>query len=133
MLVLSRFQNESIVIGDDIVVYIVDIRGDKVRVGVEAPRHIPVHRNEVYEAIQRYGGVEKMIKPKLLTPLDLAERLLNSSGDGQAVLVITGAFDFVRHCKSLVDQVDRAGHNVQILAIGLDPQTEGTESNESAA
>jgi len=55
MLVLSRKKNESIVIGDDIEVVIVDIRGDKVRLGIEAPAHVPVHRKEVYEAIQREG------------------------------------------------------------------------------
>ena len=53
MLVLSRHRDESIMIGDDIVVTIVDIRGDKVRLGIDAPSDIPVHRQEVYEAIQR--------------------------------------------------------------------------------
>jgi carbon storage regulator len=53
MLVLSRQRDESIVIGDNVVVTIVDIRGDKVRLGIEAPEEIPVHRQEVYEAIQR--------------------------------------------------------------------------------
>ena len=53
MLVLSRHRDESIVIGDNIVVTIVDIRGDKVRLGIEAPAAIPVHRQEVYDAIQR--------------------------------------------------------------------------------
>jgi carbon storage regulator len=53
MLVLSRHRDESIMIGDDIVVTIVDIRGDKVRLGIIAPRDTPVHRQEVYEAIQR--------------------------------------------------------------------------------
>ena len=53
MLVLSRHRDESIMIGDDVVVTIVDIRGDKVRLGIEAPTSIPVHRQEVYEAIQR--------------------------------------------------------------------------------
>ena len=53
MLVLSRHRDESIMIGDDIVVTIVDIRGDKVRLGIDAPQDIPVHRQEVYEAIQR--------------------------------------------------------------------------------
>ena len=56
MLVLSRQRDESIIIGDNIVVTIVDIRGDKVRLGIEAPRDIPVHRQEVYEAIQREGN-----------------------------------------------------------------------------
>ncbi|MFV1965561.1 MAG: carbon storage regulator CsrA [Pirellulaceae bacterium] len=53
MLVLSRHRDESIMIGDDVVVTIVDIRGDKVRLGIDAPKDIPVHRREVYEAIQR--------------------------------------------------------------------------------
>ena len=53
MLVLSRQRDESIVIGDNIVVTIVDIRGDKVRLGINAPSEIPVHRREIHEAIQR--------------------------------------------------------------------------------
>jgi carbon storage regulator len=53
MLVLTRKKDESIVIGDDIVITIVDVRGDKVRLGINAPNTIPVHRMEVWEAIQR--------------------------------------------------------------------------------
>ena len=53
MLVLSRHRDEKIVIGDSIVLTIVDIRGDKVRVGIEAPHDVAVHRLEVYEAIKR--------------------------------------------------------------------------------
>ncbi len=53
MLVLSRRRDESIIIGDNIVLTIVDIRFDKVRIGIEAPKEVPVHRLEVYEAIQR--------------------------------------------------------------------------------
>lgn len=53
MLVLSRKKNESIVINNEITIVVVEIRGDKVRLGVEAPREVPVHRREVYEAIQR--------------------------------------------------------------------------------
>ena len=53
MLVLSRKKNESIVINNDITIVVVEIRGDKVRLGVEAPKEIPVHRREVYDAIQR--------------------------------------------------------------------------------
>lgn len=52
MLVLSRKINENIVIGDEIRVYIVDIRGDTVRLGIKAPNNVPVHRSEVYEAIK---------------------------------------------------------------------------------
>ncbi|MEN0110510.1 MAG: carbon storage regulator CsrA [Planctomycetota bacterium] len=53
MLVLSRQRDESIIIGDNVVVTVVDVRGDKVRLGIDAPVEIPVHRREVYEAIQR--------------------------------------------------------------------------------
>ncbi|MCE9590140.1 MAG: carbon storage regulator CsrA [Planctomycetes bacterium] len=53
MLVLSRQRDETIMIGDEIEITIVDIRGDKVRLGISAPRTVQVHRKEVYEAIQR--------------------------------------------------------------------------------
>ena len=53
MLVLSRQRDESIIIGDNITISIVDIRGDKVRLGIDAPKEVPVHRQEVYDAIQR--------------------------------------------------------------------------------
>lgn len=53
MLVLSRKRNESIIIRDDIIVTVVEVRGDKVRLGIEAPKDVPVHRREVYEAIKR--------------------------------------------------------------------------------
>jgi len=53
MLVLSRKKDESIVINNDITIVVVEIRGDKVRLGVEAPKEVPVHRREVFEAISR--------------------------------------------------------------------------------
>jgi carbon storage regulator len=58
MLVLSRKKNESIVINNDITIVVVEIRGDKVRLGVEAPKEVPVHRREVYDAIIRNGASE---------------------------------------------------------------------------
>ncbi len=64
MLVLSRQRDESIIIGDNIVVTIVDIRGDKVRLGINAPTEIPVHRQEIYEAIQRENQRASRIEPK---------------------------------------------------------------------
>lgn len=60
MLVLSRKKNESIMIGDNIVVTIVEIRGEKCRIGIEASKDITVHRQEVYQAIQR----ERLIKER---------------------------------------------------------------------
>jgi len=53
MLVLSRQRDESIMIGDNVEITIVDVRGDKVRLGITAPKEIPVHRREIYDAIQR--------------------------------------------------------------------------------
>ena len=53
MLVLSRKKDESIVINNDITIVVVEIRGDKVRLGVEAPKEVPVHRQEVFDAIAR--------------------------------------------------------------------------------
>lgn len=53
MLVLTRQRDESIMIGDDVILTIVDIRGDKVRLGIQAPGQVPVHREEVYLAIQQ--------------------------------------------------------------------------------
>ena len=58
MLVLSRKKNESIVINNDITIVVVEIRGDKVRLVVEAPKEIPVHRREVYDAIKRNAAVQ---------------------------------------------------------------------------
>ncbi len=58
MLVLSRKKNESIVINGDIVVTVVEIRDGKVRLGIVAPREVPVHRQEVYEAIHGKSGAE---------------------------------------------------------------------------
>jgi len=59
MLVLSRQRDESIMIGDDVEITIVDVRGDKVRLGINAPRSIAVHRKEIYEAIQREKAQNK--------------------------------------------------------------------------
>jgi len=64
MLVLSRQRDESIIIGDNIVVTIVDIRGDKVRLGIQAPTEIPVHRREIFEAIQRENLRASQLDPK---------------------------------------------------------------------
>ena len=64
MLVLSRQRDETIMIGDDVEVTVVDIRGDKVRLGITAPASVPVHRKEVYEAIQRENRAAADMKPE---------------------------------------------------------------------
>ena len=64
MLVLSRQRDESIMIGDEVEITIVDVRGDKVRLGITAPKSIPVHRREIYDAIQREKGEETDAAPK---------------------------------------------------------------------
>jgi carbon storage regulator len=64
MLVLSRQRDQTIMIGDDIEITVVDIRGDKVRLGINAPSEIPVHRKEVYEAIKRENRAAASVKPE---------------------------------------------------------------------
>ena len=64
MLVLSRQRDETIMIGDDIEVTVVDIRGDKVRLGINAPKEISVHRKEVYDAIRRENRAAAQVKPE---------------------------------------------------------------------
>jgi len=61
MLVLSRKKDQSIMIGDNIVVTVVGIHGDKIRLGVVAPAEIPVHREEVYDAIKKEGREKRVV------------------------------------------------------------------------
>jgi carbon storage regulator len=82
MLVLSRQRDESIMIGDNIVVTIVDIRGDKVRLGINAPTEIPVHRQEVYEAIQRENLRSARMDPKEAQVVGKGLSQPNQSGTG---------------------------------------------------
>jgi len=75
MLVLSRQRDETIMIGDDVEITVVDIRGDKVRIGINAPRSVRVHRKEVYEAIQRENA-EASQAPVAPDDLNVAEHNL---------------------------------------------------------
>lgn len=77
MLVLSRQKNEAIMIGDDIEIIVVDMRGDRVRLGISAPRQVPVHRKEVYEAIKRENIEASRTKIDDLSKLD---KLLGEAG-----------------------------------------------------
>ena len=75
VLVLSRKRNEKIVIGDEVVVTILEVRGDQVQLGIEAPRRIPVHRFEVYEAIR------KVTEEAAQSPPDALDGLRNLGRD----------------------------------------------------
>ncbi len=66
MLVLSRKKNESIVINDNITIVVVEVRGDKVRLGIDAPKDVPVHRKEIYNAI--HSGEKREEYPNTKTP-----------------------------------------------------------------
>ena len=66
MLVLTRYRDESIIIGDNIKITIVEVRGDKVRVGIDAPAEISVHREEVYKEIQK--GAQEAKERKFADP-----------------------------------------------------------------
>ena len=70
MLVLSRHRDETIMIGDDIEITVVDMRGDKVRLGITAPRNVQVHRKEVYEAIKKENTESSCIQMDDLNELD---------------------------------------------------------------
>lgn len=74
MLVLSRQRDQTIMIGDLIEITVVDIRGDKVRLGITAPLAIPVHRKEVYEAIQNENRAASRVR---LDDVSLLEKLIN--------------------------------------------------------
>ena len=73
MLVLSRRTNESIIIGDNIEVKIVEVKGDHVKLGITAPRHIAVHRHEIYDAIKREN--EQAAKTRHIDEKKVEEKL----------------------------------------------------------
>ena len=70
MLVLSRKKNEQIIVGDDIVITVVEVRGDRVRLGIEAPQEIPIHRNEVLESIKAQQAAENADKQSATISLE---------------------------------------------------------------
>ena len=89
MLVLSRQRDETIMIGDEVEVTIVDIRGDKVRLGISAPREVTVHRKEVYEAIKRENRAAAQVRPEDLGgssgPSQQGGPKLAGVGEGEAL------------------------------------------------
>lgn len=78
MLVLTRKRNESIVIGTDVTVQVVEIQGDKVRIGIEAPHEVPLHRREVFEAISRDRGPFPETRR---VPVELLRRVIGRLAD----------------------------------------------------
>ena len=106
MLVLSRHKDEGIIIGNDIKIIVVEIRGDKVRLGIEAPRETPVHRQEVYYVIQKenfskYLSSEKYIEAYelILKGYEPVSEDINKLEEG---LRRTGKLD-----KSIEDKLDK--------------------------
>src|SRR3954468_20295235 len=86
MLVLSRQRDQAIMIGDDIEVSVVDIRGDKVRLGINAPRSVSVHRKEIYEAIRKENKAAAEIRPEdlgsLLSPPPPQMKIVDEGANG---------------------------------------------------
>ncbi len=75
MLVLTRKSNQSIMIGDEIEISVLSVMGDKVRIGIQAPRSVPVYRHEVYVAIQREREGEVAVGEPAPTEFDMLEGL----------------------------------------------------------
>lgn len=86
MLVLSRQRDETIMIGDEVEITIVDIRGDKVRLGINAPRTVQVHRKEVYEAIRRENAEASQVQIDDLSAVDQTLRKRNGTSVPRAKL-----------------------------------------------
>lgn len=80
MLVLTRSANQSIMIGHDVVVTVLEVRGDQVRVGIKAPRSVDVHREEVYAALQRANKSAAVSSPGALAALSKLPRQASPKG-----------------------------------------------------
>jgi carbon storage regulator len=68
MVIISRMKNEQLMIGDDIIVTVIEVRGDKVRLGFEYPKETTVHRREVYDAIRRADAEARSAPPAVNSP-----------------------------------------------------------------
>lgn len=84
MLVLSRQRDETIMIGDEVEITVVDIRGDKVRIGINAPRSIQVHRKEVYDAIKRENAQATGLQAQDLSDAEQSLRRRRPHGEARA-------------------------------------------------
>ena len=84
MLVLSRKKDETIRIGEEVVVQIIEIRGDRVRLGIDAPRDVPVHREEVYRALHQLAGESRGDEsPGEAEPVSLGARKTRTDGPAE--------------------------------------------------
>lgn len=80
MLVLSRKTNERILIGDSVEIVVIEVKGDQVRIGIDAPRNLPVYRKEVYEEIKEENRKAAQVsKPERLSDLEGLFRVMGSS------------------------------------------------------
>jgi carbon storage regulator CsrA len=122
MLVITRKKNESIVLNHDIVITVVEIRGDKVRLGVVAPREASVHREEVYEAIRGLRG--SLVDPDWLTTTVVAlARGMSESGDYSALPILADALQdagcdndaVLGHCRDAAAAAGRGSWVVDLI------------------
>jgi carbon storage regulator len=131
MLVLSRKKGESIVISDDVVITVIDIRGDKVRIGVEAPLEVPVHRREVFDII-RQSMNQPAIEPVRPAGLTLAgrhirlidrlrEALRGRSGmDLTRQEVLDAVLDGIEQCEQALREADSQEDLISLLSDKID-------------
>lgn len=96
MLVLSRYRDESIYIGDDVVITIVDVRGDRVRLGIQAPPNVSVHRKEIYDAIARekQQAIEPQKAKNIKTSAPLEQKIAERRGKVPPVDIDTPTVGF---------------------------------------
>lgn len=83
MLILARKLNESIIVGDQIEISIIDIKGDQVKLGIQAPKKVKVYRKEVYEAIQAENRAAAQSQPSVLPKINIPSKGNQSSSDSR--------------------------------------------------
>ena len=117
MLVLSRKQDEKIIIGDSITLMVISIQGDKVRLGIEAPKHVSIHREEVYQAIQReYQGETWLFESKTGKPLNPNNVGHQVRKAGQRIGVTSYSPHMLRHARA-TDMLLRKGMSLKAVSI----------------
>jgi carbon storage regulator len=121
MLVLHRKKLETVHIGDDVKILVLGFQSQGVRLGIDAPRSLAVHRGEVYDEIQAVDARKLGHTPAHgLTPVELAKRLIAASADGEGVLILTGHHDDIALCRAQIEHLECRQHLSAVVAIGLD-------------